>query len=273
MLPFNVVIPARNEAVALGRTAPALLRALNDLPATVTYVLNATSDQSGDIIQRVFDDRVQIIQMQAPGKTAALNAGDQAARSGMRVYLDADIIVAPNIFHLLLTPLQEGTADLVAPRFDVNLEFSGPVARRVGRVWADQMMRRPDAFMGCTAFSPQGLRQRGPWPDVLADDDWARGRIDPTRRRIVEAARAQISTPCNLLDWLNVRARWIRGGRELRRLGIQGADPVRVPLRGKMADVASYYAVRMVAEPTAIIQQLAGINWGRDESSRKPRNV
>ena len=270
--PFNVIIPARNEAVALGQTAPALKRALAGLPATVIYVLNATADQSAAIIQQVFADQALIIQTRIPGKTAALNVGDQAAGGGICVYLDADVTVAPNIFRLLLSPLEDGTADLVAPRLEIDLRLSGPLARRIGRVWADQMMRRPDAFMCCTAFSPDGQSQRGPWPDVLADDDWARGRINTARRKIVETAQATIIPPGDLPGWLTVRARWIRGSRELRRLGLLGPAPVRVPPRGKKLDMASYYAVRLAAEPVAMMQQLVGTNWGRDESSRKPRN-
>lgn len=273
MAPFTVIIPVRNEATAISRTAPALKRALAGLPATVIYVLNATTDKSAEAIAGTFGTEARIVQTPMRGKTVALNLGDStAATDGIRVYLDADVTVLAAMFAPLLRPLEDGTADLVAPRLDVGLEDARPLARRVGLVWADQLARRPDAFMCCTAFSPAGQRLRGPWPNILADDDWTRGRIDPARRKIVENAHAQIIAPRTLYGWLTVRARWIRGSRELRRLGAGGVDHARVRPRGTKLNLATYYAVRLAAEPVAIVQRLLGIHWGRDESSRLPRD-
>lgn len=273
MVPFDIVIPARNEAVALVRTAPALKRALQGLPANVIYVLNATTDGSAEVIRQTFGSAVSIVSIEESGKTVALNKGDDRAGRGPRVYLDADVCVAMDMFPALLGPLAVGAADLVAPRLEVDLEGAGPVARRVGRVWADQLGRRPDAYMNCTAFSQSGLARRGPWPNVLADDDWARDRIDPARRMIVETARAQITPPRDLLGWLTVRARWIRGGWELGRLGLAETRAMRVPVRGTMPDLAAYYAIRLAAAPVAIMQRWVGADWGQDRSSRKPHDA
>lgn len=273
MVPFDVLIPSRDEAVALTRTAPALRQALEGLPATVTYVLNATTDGSASVIRRVFGDHAQIIRLDAPGKTSALNKGDSAVKESTRVYLDADVMVTPGMFGALLGPLADGTVDLTAPRIEIEPGQAGPVARRVNRVWADQVLRRPDAFMNCTAFGPTGLRARGPWRPLLADDDWARERIDPARRMIVQEARARITLPRDLTGWLTIRARWIRGQRELRRLGLAGTPKPRVQPRGTLPDLAAYYTVRLAAEPVALVQQWVGTDWGRDHSSREPHDA
>ena len=271
--PFTVIIPARNEAVNLVMTAPALRKALTDLPATVLYVLNATTDRSAEIIDRVFEGEALIIDLPAPGKPAALNAGDGVARTGTVVYLDADCTVAPDMFPLLLRPIEDGLADLVAPRLKVDTANAGLIAGSVGRVWADQMSRRMDAFMGCTGFSAAGRRKRGPWRRLLADDDWARGRIAASRRLVVEEARVGMSAPRSLNAWLTVRGRWIRGRRELVRSGEAAPDYVRVPPRGTPLDLAVYYAVRLLAEPVAIWQRLRCDGWGRDESTRKAHDA
>lgn len=266
---FDVIVPVKDEAVALEATAPALKRSLDGLCARVTFVLNGTTDQSAQVIGRTFGSSARVITLGSASKTAALNAADDEAGSGIRVYLDADVTVAPDIFHTLLAPLTDGSADLVSPRLRANLAQCGPIARRVGRVWADQLSRRPDAFMCCTAFSAAGVKARGPWPDVLADDDWARDQIRSSRRHVVEAADAVITPPRDLVSWLTVRGRWIRGRRELARLGSARTQSVSVAPRGTFADVSTYVAMRLAAEPVAVLQSWAGNGWGRDDSSRK----
>lgn len=268
MTSFDVIIPARNEMVKLAQTAPALKIALTGLPAEVIYILNATTDGSEEIIRSVFGERARIIVLAGGGKSGALRAGDNEAENNIRVYLDADVIVAPSIFRTLLLPLIEGTADLVAPRLSVDLSQSSGLSLRVGRVWADQLNRRENAFMCCTAFSEAGIQKRGKWPDVLADDDWARNRIDPTRRKIIETAQARVSAPRNLKSWLIVRARWIRGTKELRILTQRNAPKHRTRPKGVWGDLLAYYLVRLMAEPLAFVQKYNQLDWGRDNSTR-----
>ena len=271
--PFDIIVPVRNEAIALAFTAPALARSLDGLCARVIYVLNATTDQSASVIRKAFGSRAVIVELPEAGKTLALSAGDAAAQYGTRVYLDADVTVAADIFQKLLAPLRDGTADLVSPRIQVEFGRAGPLARRVGRVWADQMARRPDAFMCCTVLSPKGIEIRGPWPDILSDDDWQRDRINPARRMVVETASINIIAPSNLLGWLTVRARWIRGRKELEHLNPEAPHAAWVQPRGTIPDLAAYYGVRLAAEPVAFVQERIGITWGRDHSSRRARNV
>lgn len=267
--PFSVIIPVRNEAAQLARTAPALKNAVTGLPAQIIYVLNATQDESASIIRATFDRQAAIIEMDRPGKAIALRAGDAASSRSIRVYLDADVWVEPDIFGNLLIPIISGQADLVAPKIRANLSDSKGLSRRVSRVWADQLDRRKDAFMCCTAFSENGLGLRGIWPTILADDDWARSQIPTDRRIIVDTAKIEISPPRDLASWLRVRARWIRGTRELRQFRTLSQPHQKVRPRGRLPDLAVYYFVRALAEPLASFQRWVGADWGRDISTRK----
>lgn len=272
--PFNVVIPVHNESVSLKRTAPALRAALEGFEAHVVYVLNATTDDSHAVIQSFFGDGADVVSLPDPGKPAALRAGDRAARHSITFYLDADVVVGDETFALLLAPLLDGSADLVAPRLVCDLSQSSGTALRVGRVWADQLSRRTNAFMGCTGLSAAGLQARGPWIDIIADDDWARNRIDPSRRKRVDAARVTIDPPRDIKSWLHVRARWIKGSRELKQRGFaktEGPDGSARP-QGAFADLLAYYAVRLLAEPVVLWHQFSGVRWARDESTRVTSN-
>ncbi|RLU01213.1 glycosyltransferase [Ketobacter sp.] len=273
MIPFNVIVPVRNEEVQLQSTAPALKASLTGLPVTVTYVLNATTDASRAVIESVFGHTACIIELPHAGKANALRAADASVRGNLIVYLDADIVVTKDTFPALLHPLIEGHADFVAARLVVDLSQSLGFALRVGRVWGDQLARRPDAFMCCTAINENGLKQRGPWPDVLADDDWARNRIDPSRRMIIEAAKAYMTPPLNLLSWVKVRARWICGTRQLKNMGENFNPGEKIMPRGSVIDLAAYYIVRLSAELLALIWQHRQSYWSRDNSSRRKNCV
>lgn len=268
-VPFDVVVPARNEAAALRRTAPALAAALCGTGGRAIYVLNATTDGSAEVLRAVPGLEPLIVERASPGKARALASGDRAARSGVRFYLDADVRVAPGTFEAMAAPLAQGRADLVAARIRVSVDGARPVPRRVGRIWGDQLARRPDAFMALTGYGPDGLRARGPWPDVIADDDWARNRIAPSRRLILEDVTVEIDAPRTVADWIAVRARWLRGSRELRRLFPGGPPPVRTALRGDPLDLAAYLAVRLAAVPVSRLQEAFGAGWSVDRSTRR----
>lgn len=267
--PFEVIVPARNEAAALRRTAPALAAALRGTSGTAIYVLNGTDDDSADVVSAVPDLWARIVEVAAAGKAGALTAGDRAATRGVRFYLDADVFVPPGAFAALLAPLLDGRADLVAPRIRVDFEGAGPLSRRVGRVWGDQLARRPDAFMALTGYGPDGLRRRGPWRDLMADDDWARDRIAPHRRAIVEGVVVGIEGPRDVASWIAVRSRWLRGRRELRRAVPGTARPRRVAPRGSSLDLAAYLAVRLAATPVAMVHDARRAGWSVDRSTRR----
>ena len=233
------------------------------------YVLNTTTDDSRTVIEQGFAGNAEVIDLPDRGKPAALRAGDTSAPHTNSVYLDADVIVDKATITALLERLHDGSADLVAPRIVVDLVHSKGQALRVSRVWANQLLRRQDAYMNCTAFSAAGLHRRGPWADVLADDDWARDRIDPMRRKIVETAQGHILPPRDLKSWLAARARWIRGSWQLRqrnetaRLVFSRTRP-----QGTLMDLVVYYAVRFAAEPIAHLHRFRDEGWERDDSTR-----
>lgn len=271
--PFDVIIPVRNEEIKLSETAPALKAALTGLSANVIYALNDTTDNSDTIIRKNFGQEVQILKLPNPGKTHALRTADALAKHQLRVYLDADIVISSGIFPFLLGPLIDNTADLTAARLVADISQSHGAALRVNKVWADQLSRRHDAFMCCTALNANGLKQRGVWPDVIADDDWARNRIKPERRMIVETTKAYMSPPQNLRNWFKVRARWIRGSKQLKNLENNYRAANRVKPRGSVPDLSIYYFTHFCAQALALVQKNTLLYWGRDDSTRSQHFV
>lgn len=272
---FNVIIPVYNEAIKLRKTAPILKTALTGLCAHVIYVLNATTDDSSLVIRNVFGHTAHIINLPIASKTGALRAADSVSTHTLRVYLDADIIVEAHTFSALLKPLIDGHADLTSARLIADISQCHGLALRISRVWADQLSRRHDAFMCCTAINETGLQQRGPWPDIFADDDWARNRIHPSRRMIIETAKAYMSPPQDIKNWLKVRVRWIRGSKELKRISTKEnyTSVTSVKPKGSLLDLTVYYVIRLAAEPLVYLQKNTHDYWGTDNSTRREKNA
>src|SRR5688572_19584947 len=88
----SIVIPAHDEERLLGATLERVLDGLE--PGTeVIVICNGCRDRTAEVA-RGFAPRVAVIELAEASKVAALNAGDAAAQSFPRVYLDADTPIA-----------------------------------------------------------------------------------------------------------------------------------------------------------------------------------
>ena len=272
-----MIVPARDEEAALRRTAPALREAVRGLDAQVVYVLNATTDRSAEAIRAAFGDAATIIEEPRPGKAHALRRGDRAADRWPRFYIDADVAPAPDALRLLLEPLERGEADLVAPR--LLSDPGGGLAGRVGAVWLSLPYARGARFQGLLGLSRAGRGAWGPWPDLIADDRFAALSVPAARRRIHPEATAGMPLPRTLRAWVGVRARWLRGQRELARLGLLPMGEAghgealrrlaRAPSR--WPDLALYAAVRGLAHPVCLWEEATSARWYRDRTTRHAR--
>lgn len=270
-----VIVPVRDEAAALARTAPALRTATRDLDAQVIYVLNATTDGSAAVIRSAFGDAAAVIEEPRAGKARALDRGDREADRWPRFYMDADVAPAPDALRLLLGPLLAGDADLVAPRL-VSDPGRGS-ARRVAGVWLSLPYARKARFQGLVGLSRTGRGAWGHWPDLIADDRFAALSVPADRRRIVPDAAAEMPLPRTLGAWIRVRARWLRGERELARSGLLptadaghgGALRRRLRRPTHWPDLALYAAVRVLAVPVCLWEEATDAGWYRDRTTRR----
>lgn len=274
--PVSIIIPAHNEATVLARTAPALRSAIADCNAQVIYVLNATTDCSAAIISSVFAEAAQIVRVTEPGKTNALNAGDAVACHFPRFYLDADIEPETGIFEELAKPLLDGTADMAAAPLTSDLNRYPPLARAVARIWLSLPQARENPFQVLVGFSRAGRENWKDWPNVLADDDFARAHIAPGRAWVSSKLATRIELPRTLRSWVGVRARWLCGQRQLRRMSIVSRTPPtqanclikRLLTPANTASAVLFIAIRLVALPVSYVQEWSGRHWYRDDTTR-----
>ena len=107
----TVIIPARDEANAIGELVSQIADTLSDLPYEIIVVDDGSSDDTGGIAR--INGTIVISHGQSLGKGAAMKTGAQNASGDIIVFLDGDGAHDPRDILKITAPLAEGRADLV----------------------------------------------------------------------------------------------------------------------------------------------------------------
>ena len=197
MPPFSVVIPACNESGFIGPCLDALLRQTPGAgPLHIVVAANACTDTTvAEARARIpaaerAGHALQVLDIPEGGKPNALNRGDKALgpMEGPRAYLDADILVDPDLFEKLRAALA-----VDAPRYATGRHVLRParsaVTRAYGRFWSLLPFVQGGAVgAGFYAVNPAGRARWERYPDIIADDSFARLQFIPQERVEVDAA-------------------------------------------------------------------------------------
>lgn len=227
---FGVIVPVRNEEHVLRETVPSLVTVASEENARVIWVCNDCHDNSVRVIRAIAGSNAEIIEIHEPGKTLALQAGDDALDAqGIfpRIYLDADTSLRSGDMMRLIRPLQMGDADLAAATHAFDYSKASPVASAIGRCWLALPFARQAAILGAVAVSRSGRSFWAEWPHIIADDMFMMAKIPRNRQIIVAGAVAVTRPPSSFLKWVTTRARWLRGERQLHGMGLISVATVR----------------------------------------------
>ncbi len=122
----SVIIPARDEERVIGRTVQALL-AQSYSAIEVIVVNDRSSDGTGAILYSINDPRLIVIDGEEPppgwlGKPWALHQGGLRARGELLLFVDADVIYAPETIRAAVAHQQTGDAALLSllPHFEMR---------------------------------------------------------------------------------------------------------------------------------------------------------
>ena len=185
-MPLTVILPAHDEAAYL----PACLTALfgSDVAGCtprLIVVANGCTDETAALARAAAPQAEQtgwgldVIETPVGGKLNALNLGETAAGPGARVYLDADVVVSPGLIGALARALADpapryasGTPRLAPPR--------SALTRAYGRFWLTlPFVTDGVPGFGVFAMNEAGRARWGDWPDIIADDAFARLNFAP----------------------------------------------------------------------------------------------
>jgi glycosyltransferase involved in cell wall biosynthesis len=274
---FSVVVPAHDEERVIGRC----LAFVRELSAGETEVVVAANGcQDGTVARAQEVPGVTVLDLPAPGKVGALNAGDAACSVFPRIYLDADIVVDAATLRLLADRLRGPEALVASPRVTFDTR-SRPWAVRAFYDIYGRLPYVADGLigLGIYAVSASG-RQRWPeFPPVTADDLFVQRLFAPHERVIVAERSFEVQTPRTLRDLLRVRTRTVFGNNEL--AATEPSDTTFATTQGNtQRALVRHVRQRPSRLPAAVVytgvmlearrraRGRAGSSWHRDASTR-----
>lgn len=191
---LSVILPASNEEGYIG---PCLTALFASAPvsggAEVIVVANGCRDATANCARAMEGAAsaagwgFQVLDLARGGKPNALNAGDAVARGDLRAYLDADVIVTPEVMGQLATVL----ADKVARYAGATPRIPRPrtaVTRAYARFWQRLPFAQSVApGYGLFAVNAAGRARWGDFPAIISDDTFVRLQFGPHERVQVPA--------------------------------------------------------------------------------------
>lgn len=275
----SIILPAYNEARVIERSLSSLLRQVES-DDEIIVACNGCIDDTADIARR-FAPRVTVIDLQQASKVLALNAGDRAAISFPRIYMDADVQLEDGSLHALKQAFAESDLLALSPGVEMDLEGASWFVRAYYDVWLTLPYCRTGLVgAGVYALSEKGRARFGEFPDLIADDGFVRSLFSDAERGMVPQATSRVRAP-RTLGWLvKIKTRSRLGVYQLaqrfpEQLAVQKSDYsgafvpwIRNPLSWPKLAVYSYVNLltRLLAKQK--LRYLAQYQWQTDASAR-----
>jgi glycosyltransferase involved in cell wall biosynthesis len=273
----SIVIPAHNEE----RSIAALLRALEPLSADteVIVVANGCRDRTAEVAREAAG-WATVIDLPEPSKPAALDAGDAAASSFPRMYLDADVEIDAAAVRLVFAAVAAGLpAAAATPRYDTS--GASWVVRSHQRFW-ERMPANQQGLAGTNAMavSQPGRARFGDWPRLIGDDYFLDGLFTDSEKVRVPGAIVTRPTSQRFWDCISRKSRIHQGNLDIRAAGLRpahsggGAGGAKAVLRehpSSMVDLPAHVLVTIATRLLSWWRRRRGTaqTWFRDSSRTK----
>jgi cellulose synthase/poly-beta-1,6-N-acetylglucosamine synthase-like glycosyltransferase len=211
----SIIIPAHNEEANIAGNLQRLLAGLEHDSTEIIVVCNGCTDDTVSIA-RSFGGSVRVLEITMASKIAALNAGDAVAQSYPRIYLDADIGLDGASASMLARSLREHGvfAAETSVRFDFRRSTRLVQIYYIGDV-ALHGQSPGDLGRGVYALSEDGRNRFDEFPDVIADDAYARAHFGPGELVAVPDAVTTVRVPSDLASLIRIKTRSRMGTRQL----------------------------------------------------------
>lgn len=276
----SIVIAAHNEESVIERCLGALASQQDVGELDIIVAANGCTDQTADVARRW---GVRVIETEQAGKAAALNLADKVAAGYPRIYLDADIVLAPRAIGRLTAALADDPRSCAAvPTRELDVTGRPLIVKGYTAISSRLPAFRDGLFgRGVIALSRRGRVRFETFPEMIADDLFLDSLFTPQEKILVDTVKVRVATPLHTRDLLRRLVRVRRGNAELRSASREGQIQVSVRAADRSAWLNEvvlrdprllpagviYAGVTLLAAGLAR-RQTSAPTWGRDESTR-----
>ena len=182
--------------------------------------IDDTADRARDTLATL-EHRATVIDRPEPGKARAIRTAEQSLPPGPRLVLDADAGCDGATARALLSAVDShlnsnfaATSSVAVPRrMIVTDTIRNPLVRAYYRVWQDlPWVQAMPSGRAAYALAWELRESQGPFPDVVADDQWATALVAREEIAVVDAT-VQVHPVPTFSELLAVRTRIYRGNR------------------------------------------------------------
>ena len=198
---LSIIIPANNEEdyieaclrALFASRVPKRADSTSIVPVEIIVVANGCSDKTVSIANRFSDEatstsmKLVVLDITEGNKLNALNVGERNANGTVFVYVDADVIVSPDLIAQLWAVL-----DRKEPAYASGRPIIAPAKSWVSRAYARAWSRVPFMTEGVQGFgvfavNSAGRKRWGLFPNIISDDTFVRLQFAPQERIPVSA--------------------------------------------------------------------------------------
>ncbi len=159
--PVSLLVPARDEAHRIGPSVEALVSQQGLAAAEVLVLDDASTDGTAEVVRAVAGDRARVLRGAGPppgwlGKPHACQQLADVARGRVLVFVDADVVLAPDAVARAVTLLRRHALGYVSP---YPRQLTGSAAER---------LVQPLLQWSWLTFLPLGVAERSPRPSLAA---------------------------------------------------------------------------------------------------------
>ncbi|MDQ1581759.1 MAG: hypothetical protein QOD05_2534 [Microbacteriaceae bacterium] len=273
----TIIVPAHNEVRGLARLLPALLAEADPGEFRILVVCNGCTDDSAECA-RQFGPDVEVIELAAASKAAALEAGTALVSDFPVVFIDADVLINSSAVRALASFLERPGMLAAAPKRKLDRTAVSRPAAWYYDVWERLPQVRTGLFgRGVIAMSEKGLRRVSSLPQFISDDLAYSEAFEPSERGVATDAEVTVWPARTWRALLNRRIRVVQGTREYADqakhpstastsagtlLSIVRSEPsmlFRLPL---------FVGTALIARAILTVRGRGRREWARDETSR-----
>jgi len=266
---LSIIIPACNEGAYIGACLSAVIAATGPDDAQVIVAANGCTDDTAaraSAFSAAFEAkgwRLDVLDLPALGKHGALDAGDAAAIHEDRVYLDADVLISPDVLAEIAQALAEPGARYASGTPIVTA--TSQVSRAYARFWVQlPFVAQGVPGFGLYAVNAAGRARWGNFPAIISDDTFVRVQFTPAER-VKTPATYEWPIVEGFRDLVRVRRRQDQGVVEMQQL-----HPDLMANEGKSPTRKTWLLARLFRDPIAFAAYAAvtlavRAGWGRQE--------